>query len=109
MNQQKFDEVLEHAQLRSRNVMSKKHDEYTTPDERFANFKQAVGLSYHNIPEKVAWEMMVKHLQSLKDIISNVEKGILPSVETLDEKCGDIHNYLYLLEGMIIERKNIEP
>ena len=49
----------------------------------------------------VAWEYMVKHLQSVKDIIS----GDVPSSkETLDEKFNDIIVYSLLIKGMLQEK-----
>ncbi len=105
MIRKRFNHIVESAIDRSKKVMVSKNTEYATEDEVFANFKQGLGISYHNIPEKYTWELLVKHLQSIKDIISDIESGKLPSQYLVDEKFGDAHNYLYLLEGMIIERK----
>ena len=48
--------------------------------------------------------MDLKHRVSLMDIVDDLEKGILPSQKTLDDKMDDLHNYLLLLEGLIVER-----
>lgn len=107
MDRSEFNEVVEHAIQRSKDVLIKKNDEYAGEYEVFANFKSgARGLSYHRLPEKYAWELLCKHLQSIKDIMDDIELlDQLPSRELIDEKFSDAHNYLYLIEGMILERK----
>jgi len=82
-------------------LLKKKGKEYSNGDT-FSNFKAASGgLSFHKKPEMVAWEYMVKHLQSVKDIIS----GDVPSSkEILDEKFNDIIVYSLLIKGMLQEK-----
>lgn len=89
------------------NTLIRKGKEYANDDEVFHNFKNATGLSFHESPEKVAWEFMVKHLQSIKDIIEHVSidgANGYPSNNLVDEKIGDAVNYLILIEGMLKER-----
>lgn len=85
-------------------LIQRKAKEYSTGDA-FSNFKNASGgLSFHDKPEMVAWEFAVKHLQSIKDIIS----GKVPSSNhVVDEKVNDAIVYLLLIKGMLIE-KNTE-
>lgn len=104
MIRKKFNYIVDKAIDRSRNVMISKNEEYASEDEVFGNFKKGVGLSFHDTPEKYCWELLTKHLQSIKDILSDVENNKLPTQALLDEKFADAHNYLYLLEGMIIEK-----
>jgi len=104
MNRKRFNHIIEHRVEKSIGVFKSKNDEYASEEEVFANFKQGVGISYNNTPEKYAWELLSKHLQSIKDILSSLEKGIKPSVSLIDEKMNDAHNYLYLIEGMITEK-----
>jgi len=54
-------------------------------------------------PYKVAFYYMMKHFESLYDIIIN-EKTATP--EQWDEKIGDTINYLLLIDAMI--RKEIQ-
>jgi hypothetical protein len=83
------------------NLLVVKGKEYSTGD-RFSNFKDAAGgLSFHTVPEMVAWEFATKHFQSIKDIIS----GKIPYDQSrIQEKIGDAIIYLILIEGMMIER-----
>lgn len=107
MKRKDFNQVIERAIARSKEVMYHKNDEYANSDESFKNFKEGVGISLHNEPEQYLWELMVKHLQSIKDIVSNIG-SVVPEGRLVDEKFGDAHNYLYLLEGMIAERTIID-
>jgi hypothetical protein len=88
-------------------VLIEKGREYANDDEVFHNFKNAAGISFHGSHEKVAWEFMVKHLQSIKDIIEHVSidgANGYPSNALIEEKIGDSINYLILIEGMLKER-----
>lgn len=82
-------------------LIQKKAKEYSAGDA-FSNFKDASGgLSFHDKPEMVAWEFAVKHLQSIKDIIS----GKVPVNDNIiDEKINDAIVYLLLIKGMLVER-----
>lgn len=86
-------------------VLASKAAEYSTGDA-FSNFKDASkGLSFHKNPEKVAWEFMVKHLQSIKDLLDKIDSTPEQIThEIIKEKFGDAINYLILIEGMLIER-----
>jgi hypothetical protein len=105
MTRQNFNRVIENRINLLNYVLKTKGNEYANNDEVFHNFKQAVGISFTNSPEKVAWEMMVKHLQSIKDIIHQVSiSDNYPSEAFVEEKIGDAINYLILIEGMLKER-----
>ncbi len=107
MTRKEFNEnIVERGMIRSRIVLRSKNEEYAGEEEVFENFKQGLGISFHTIPEKYTWELLCKHLQSIKDIISDVENNKLPTEDLIDEKFADAHNYLYLIEGMIKERNN---
>jgi uncharacterized protein YheU (UPF0270 family) len=87
-----------------REVLVKKGTEYGADKSAFHNFEQASELSYHKSPQGVAWEFMCKHLQSIRDMISDKESDdIIPSKEMVKEKFGDAINYLILMEGMFKE------
>ena len=50
--------------------------------------------------------MMLKHEVSIRDIVDDLDKGVLPSDKMLLEKVGDVINYYLLLLALITERKN---
>lgn len=106
MNRKDFNAHVEQCFERSRNVMVKKGAEYSGDEEVFHNFNNSVGISLHSTNVAVCWEFLVKHLQSVKDMVTSFEAGYgLGKIDQhlLDEKFGDIHNYLLLMEGMIKE------
>jgi len=108
MTTEDFDKVIERRIELINSVMRSKNKEYASDKDKFHNFKSSTGISFHSSQEKVAWEFMTKHLQSIKDMLDKVEKGghsSVPSVEYLEEKIGDAINYLILIEGMLKERK----
>lgn len=104
MIRKKFNFIVDKRIQQSRDVFQNKNEEYAGEDEVFQNFKDGVGISFNGTPEKYAWELLSKHLQSIKDILYNIENNKIPTKELVDEKMNDAHNYLYLIEGMIQEK-----
>ena len=109
MQRTKFNEHVQVVFDRSVRVLVKKNDEYANADEVFHNFNNAVGISLHNSNVAVAWEFVVKHLQSVKDLVTEIEEDNELNALTipqayLDEKFGDVINYFILIEGMIKEK-----
>lgn len=84
-----------------------KNKEYANTLDVFTAFDRGTKMSLHNTREAVAWEFMIKHLQSIQQIVENYElRKKLPDVLIVEEKFGDAINYLILLEGML--KENIE-
>lgn len=107
MTTEEFDKVIERRVELINTVMRSKNREYATDADKFHNFKSARGISFHCTQEKVAWEFMTKHLQSIKDMLEKVDKGghnSVPNADYIEEKIGDAINYLILIEGMLKER-----
>jgi hypothetical protein len=102
MNTEKFNQVLNDRIFEIRAVLSSKAKEYATED-RLHNFKVAARRR-NQTPERALMGMKEKHSVSIEDIIDNIDKGILPSKELLNEKIGDEINYLILLEALLLER-----
>ena len=85
-------------------VLEHKNSEYADKDDVFKAFTEALPLSFHDTKQAVAWEFMVKHLQSIKMIIeARAKTGKIPDEKVLEEKIGDAINYLILIEGMFKE------
>ena len=85
-------------------VLEHKNSEYADKEDVFKAFTESLPLSFHDTKQAVAWEFMVKHLQSIKMIIeAKAKSGKLPDEKVLEEKIGDAVNYLILIEGMFKE------
>lgn len=105
MTKEGFEKIWERAQERSRAVLVVKGAEYASEGDRFYNFKRAALLEVQGTsPEAALWNMNVKQLVSVIDIIEALEDGKLPTQAQIDEKLGDVDNYFHLLEGLLTER-----
>lgn len=101
-----YNRTIDKAIRRIRDVLSKKASEYATDINPYHNFDEGLKLSFHDQPEKVAWEYMTKHMRSIMDIIDKSGNGESVSRELICEKFGDAINYLILIEGMLYRRQN---
>lgn len=105
MDTKSFDEVVERALVRSREVLIHKAKEYAQDGDRMHNFNRGAQISGES-REKVLKGFMLKHLISVFDIIDNIDKGVIPTREFVDEKIGDSINYMLLLEASLVDRMN---
>ena len=103
MNKKEFDAHLSAVFTRTREVLQHKRNEYANDIDVFQSFKQGIGISYQKTPEGVAWEYMSKHLESIKQIIKEIET-VEPTMDKVSEKFGDAINYLVIIEGMLKDR-----
>jgi hypothetical protein len=104
MNQKDFIEGLEYIYDRTSNVLAKKRKEYIHNDDVFSSFKKGTEMSFHSMPEKVAWEYACKHLESIKSMLNNIEAGMEPDPALINEKFGDAINYLIIIELMLKDK-----
>ena len=103
MTQGKFDGIVDSTCKSIVNTLSIKGREYTRNDNPLHNFEVGATMS-GQIREKVLYGFALKHLISLADIRNDIEKGKLPSLETIEEKFGDVINYLILEKASLIDR-----
>jgi hypothetical protein len=80
-------------------VLDQKSAEYSTADDKLHNFKKAANLTGQKTAQ-ACLGMMVKHLVSVVDIVSDPSKF---SIDQISEKIGDSINYLILLEAILRE------
>lgn len=92
--------ILEKRIEKIKTVLGNKAKEYSSDKDRLHNFKVAARIQ-NTTPEKAAFGMALKHLVSVMDIIENTPKK--PSKEMVDEKIGDLVNYLILIEALLLE------
>lgn len=103
MTSEQFDKHVEYCQERIRESLQSKAKEYVRSENRFHNFD--VDARMDNItPEAALLGMMRKHEVSIRDVINDIEKGVVPDNHIVDEKFKDNINYLILLEGLIKRR-----
>jgi len=106
MTKEKFLVILNSTLDKIKSLFDSKNNEYAETKDVFANFKKAAsGISFHKYPDKVAWEYLTKHLQSIKDIIES--RGTNAN-QDIDEKIDDAIMYLILIKGMLKESQAID-
>lgn len=109
MDEKKFNEVLDSRLEKIKNVLAVKAKEYVRNEDRLHNFHVGARLEKKH-PTEVLHGMMLKHYISYLDILKDVQEGKEVKKAIVDEKIGDLINYLILQECIItesIEKKEI--
>jgi hypothetical protein len=103
MNQNDFNNLVDSTMESCKKKLVQKREEYVNDPniDVLSNFKSNAELSIVGTPEGIGWELMTKHLQSIKDYC----EGRKVSSAVLDEKIGDAINYLVLIKAIISERE----
>ena len=99
---EEFDRILEGRLKKIRHILSTKAVEYAIGTDRMHNFNEAADFN-DCTPEQALWGMSTKHLISVRDLVTFSPIHI-PDEETVNEKIGDLINYLILLEAIIKTR-----
>lgn len=99
MTQQEFEVLFFQQVKRCERLLLKKGAEYATGTDRFQNFKDG-GEYLRCSPELTLLSYLTKHLISIRDLVKNIDKGNIPSMEVWEEKITDAMNYLFLLDAM---------
>jgi len=103
MTEDKFEQIVDSSLNQIRETLLVKGKEYKRNNNIFHNFEEGskrTGL----IREKVLDGMLLKHEISIADMTNDLEKGILPKIETVEEKFGDNLIYLILKKASIIDK-----
>ena len=105
MTPEKFEQLVKNRLERCDQVLNAKGKEYSRDNDRLWNFKRAaarLGIS----PARALLGMKVKHEVSIHDIVDDLDRGVIPSLEVVAEKIGDDINYTLLLEGLFEEMRS---
>ncbi len=101
MRHEEFNEVVKRRLEKIVEVLHKKGGEYVLTDDSLARPKQAAAV-LGNTPRQALWGMAVKHLLSVLDLVH----ARLPNTEDIvDEKVGDLINYLIIFEALLREER----
>lgn len=103
MKEEQFDEIVQEQLTQCEQTLLVKAKEYRRGGNPFHNFEVGAIMT-GSTREEVLFGFLLKHLISVQDIRGDIKKGILPKESTLDEKYGDIINYLILEKAMILEK-----
>jgi len=103
MKPEEFNQIVVKRVTKSSDVLIKKSVQYSRNNDRFYNFKKIAQLT-DTTPEKVLMTLVSKHWINLKDCVDEIGSDPVQWAPLYDELLNDIHNYMYLLEGLIKER-----
>jgi hypothetical protein len=103
MTSKDFDILVDAILESTRDTLCNKAKEYANGDDRLHNFVEAAKLE-RCTPERALRSFMTKHIVSVYDMIEGLEQGKTYPLELWREKCGDIRNYLILLEALVAVR-----
>lgn len=84
-------------------LLIEKGREYRRNEDVYHNFNEGSKIT-GEIPEKVLYGFMLKHLVSANDIRNDISIGKLPSKKIVEEKWTDILVYTIIEKCMILKR-----
>lgn len=109
MDRKTFDRLIKDRNNKIVEILVNKGKEYSSPSDVLHNFNRTAQIA-NSTPERALWGMMLKHFTSVSDMVDKIDKHIPPTQYLVDEKIGDLINYLILLEALMIERiENNKP
>ena len=103
MTEQDFDILVQQRVQKIQGTLIEKGKEYRRGNDPLHNFNIAAAVG-NTTREKALWGFALKHYVSFIDILNDIEKGTLPKEEVVDEKIGDLINYLILCEASIKDK-----
>lgn len=107
MKRKEFEKVLEQRLANITATLLIKGREYSRNDNALHNFE--IGARVMNVTrERVLWGFALKHYISIMDILDDLDNSIVPTEAAVDEKFGDLINYLILCEASLKNKINGE-
>jgi hypothetical protein len=105
MTPEVFDQLLNRRIKLTTDVLASKAGEYAEATDRLHNFHQAAKIVRDTAPGALLG-FVTKHLVAIVDKVVNDET---PTQEWVDEKIGDVINYMVLLEALWQEERENVP
>lgn len=102
MKNEEFMNIVDRANIRSRNLLTKKAVEYGNTDDRLSQFYR-VAYIQEELPTQALTGMMMKHVTSVLDM---AKAPLGYSQKMWQSKLDDLRNYAILLEALIIDLKD---
>lgn len=98
-----FDNLVDKRCVKIVSTLTVKGKEYRRNNDPLHNFRVAAKVG-NTTEEKALWGFATKHYVSFLDMLNDIEQGNLPTESYVDEKIGDLINYLILCEASIKEK-----
>ena len=100
MTHLEFNEIVNKRFVKAKKVLLVKAEDYATDADRLRNFKDGAFINQIS-EEEYALALVTKHIVALRDFITG-DKDI--TAKFIDEKIGDIINYMLLIEAILTEK-----
>ena len=98
-----FEKVITDTLSEVKELLIVKGKEYRRNDNVYHNFDQGAKIKGIT-PEKVLDGFLLKHEVSIADMTNDLDKGVMPSKEKVEEKFNDNIIYLLIKKAMILNR-----
>ena len=83
-------------------TMREKGREYADDGDRLRNFETCAHLQASGATREAAmWNQVIKHLVAIRDAIDEIPSGQVRDEAFWDEKFGDVHVFMHLLESSV--------
>jgi hypothetical protein len=100
-----FDVEIQSTLQKIQELLLVKGKEYRRNNNPYHNFE--TGAKMKGItPEKALDGFLLKHIVSYNDMLNDIDSGILPKIEVVEEKFNDILVYFLIQKAQIINRIN---
>jgi hypothetical protein len=103
ITEEQFNTLVDNRTEKIKHTLSVKAKEYRRNNDPLHNFRVAAKVG-NTTEEKALWGFATKHYVSFLDMLNDIEQGKLPAEAYVDEKIGDLINYLILCEASIKEK-----
>lgn len=101
-----FDEVVQETIQSCLSTLVDKGREYRRDGNPFHNFEKGMRFDAQKSREEIIWGFALKHFISVQDMREDVKKGNYPKLEVINEKYGDLINYLLIEKASIVDKIN---
>lgn len=101
MTKQDFDKIVDQRLALIKTSLETKGKEYATDTDKLHNFRKAAEINDTSM-ERSLWGMVTKHLVSVMDMVFSDK---IYSFKYINDKIGDMINYLILLEAVLKEER----
>ena len=101
MTNEIFNEIVEDLINHCKDTLIRKGDEYSTEKDRLSNIRRMASLKGSSTAQ-ATWDACIKHFASVMD---QIESGVIPNEAWMNEKLGDIINYMLILKAVWLDSK----
>ena len=98
-----FDKVISETLVDLKELLIVKGKEYRRNNNVYHNFEQGSRIK-GTTPERVLDGFLLKHEISIADITNDLDMGVLPTKEKVEEKFNDNLIYFLIKKAMILKR-----